>query len=97
MWNFAGRQNDYMNMDGNSLNGNWESGITFIDNARLGTPSSEDQMPNNLANNKGKNHYFFLPLILGIIGMLFHFKNQNQDALAVLYSFCLQEYSLLFT
>ena len=87
MWNFAGRQNDYMNMDGNSLNGNWESGITFIDNARLGTPSSEYQMPNNLASNKGKNHYFFLPLILGIIGMLFHFKNQNQDALAVLLFF----------
>ena len=50
MWNFAGRQNDYMNMDGNSLNGNWESGIGFIDNARLGT--------------KGKNHYYFLPLII---------------------------------
>ena len=87
MWNFAGRQNDFMNMDGNSLNGNWESGVKFIDNARLGTPSSEFQMPNNLANNKGKNHYFFLPLILGIIGMLFHFKNQNQDALAVLLFF----------
>ena len=38
MWNFAGRQNDYMNMDGNSLHGNWESGISFIDNIRLGTP-----------------------------------------------------------
>ena len=41
MWNFAGRQNDFMNMDGNSLKGNWESGIGFIDNARLGTPSAE--------------------------------------------------------
>ena len=36
MWNFAGRQNDYMNLDGNSLYGNWESGIKIIDNARLG-------------------------------------------------------------
>ena len=87
MWNFAGRQNDFMNMDGNSLNGNWESGIGFIDNARLGTPSSEINVPDYLGKNKGKNHYYFLPLLLGIIGMLFHFKKNNQDALAVLLFF----------
>jgi len=87
MWNFAGRQNDYMNMDGNSLNGNWESGIKFIDNARLGTPPSKTPMPNHLANNKAKNHYFFLPLLLGLIGMLFHFKQREQDALVVLLFF----------
>ena len=87
MWNFAGRQNDFMNMDGNSLNGNWESGIGFIDNARLGTPSSEVDVPDYLGKNKGKNHYYFLPLILGLIGMLFHFKQNNQDALAVLLFF----------
>ena len=87
MWNFAGRQNDFMNMDGNSLNGNWESGIGFIDNARLGTPSSEVDVPHYLGKNKGKNHYYFLPLILGFIGLLFHFKLNNQDALAVLLFF----------
>jgi tetratricopeptide (TPR) repeat protein len=87
MWNFAGRQNDFMNMDGNSLNGNWESGIGFIDNARLGTPSSEIKVPDYLGKNKGKNHYYFLPLLLGLIGMLFHFKQNNQDALAVLLFF----------
>ena len=87
MWNFAGRQNDFMNMDGNSLNGNWESGIDIIDNARLGTPSSEVDVPDYLGKNKGKNHYYFLPLILGLIGMLFHFKKSNQDAFAVLLFF----------
>ena len=87
MWNFVGRQNDFMNMDGNSLNGNWESGIGFIDNARLGTPSSDVVIPDYLAKNKGKNHYFFLPLLLGLIGMLFHFKKSNQDALVVLLFF----------
>mgnify|MGYP000132515652 FL=1 len=87
MWNFAGRQNDFMNMDGNSLKGNWESGIGFIDNARLGTPSAEVDVPNYLGKNKGKNHYYFLPLILGLIGMLFHFKQNNQDALTVLLFF----------
>ncbi|MDG2139078.1 MAG: DUF2723 domain-containing protein [Flavobacteriales bacterium] len=86
MWNFAGRQNDYMNMDGNSLHGNWESGISFIDNLRLGTPS-DTISPDHLKNNKAKNHYYFLPLILGLIGMLFHFKKHNQDALVVLLFF----------
>ena len=87
MWNFAGRQNDFMNMDGNSLKGNWESGIGFIDNLRLGTPPAEVDVPDYLGKNKGKNHYYFLPLFLGLIGMLFHFKQNNQDALAVLLFF----------
>ena len=86
MWNFAGRQNDFMNMTGNSLHGNWESGISFIDKARLGQPSKVD-LPNYLKNNKGKNHYYFLPLILGFIGMLFHFKKNEKDALVVLLFF----------
>ena len=86
MWNFAGRQNDYMNMDGNSMNGNWESGISFIDQMRLGTPS-DTIAPDHLKNNKAKNHYYFLPLLLGLIGMLFHFKKQNQDAVVVLLFF----------
>ena len=47
-----------MNMDGNPIYGNWESGIGFIDQARLGTPS-DDFLPNHLRNNKGKNHYYF--------------------------------------
>ena len=88
MWNFAGRQNDYMNMDGNSLHGNWESGIKFIDNARLGTPDSKDSIvPDYLANNKAKNHYYFLPLILGLIGMIYQFKSREQDAISVLLFF----------
>ena len=87
MWNFAGRQNDYMNMDGNPIHGNWESGIPLIDNTRLGTPPSNIAAPNHLKNNKSKNHYFFLPLLLGLIGMLFHFKKNKQDALSVLLFF----------
>ncbi len=86
MWNFAGRQNDYMNMDGNPIYGNWESGISFLDKARLGSPNKE-YLPNHLKNNKGKNHYYFLPLLLGILGMYFHFKNNQQDAIANLLFF----------
>ena len=75
-------------MDGNSLHGNWESGIKFIDNARLGTPDSKDtSVPDYLANNKAKNHYYFLPLILGLIGMIYQFKSREQDAISVLLFF----------
>ena len=67
MWNFTGRQNDIQGRY-NSLNGNWISGIPFIDAIRLGNQSelSEDSL-----NNKARNTYFFLPLILGLIGVFF--------------------------
>ncbi|WP_097046516.1 DUF2723 domain-containing protein [Flagellimonas pacifica] len=66
MWNFVGRQND---MQGRyDENGNWLSGIGFIDSLRLG---SQNNLPSDWENNKGRNTYFFLPLLLGIIGMVF--------------------------
>ena len=68
MWNFAGRQNDINNQQGELDAGNWISGIPFIDNARLGDQSL---LPWDLAGgNAGHNVYFMLPLILGIIGLL---------------------------
>lgn len=74
MWNFAGRQNDIQG-HGNVMNGNWISGIPFIDNVRLG---NQDKLPTSLKNNKGRNKYYFLPLILGILGMLYMYgKNQT--------------------
>ena len=67
MWNFAGRQNDIQG-NGEVTQGNWISGIPFIDNARLGDQSL---LPEEFgAENKGHNVYFMLPLILGIIGIL---------------------------
>jgi len=71
MWNFVGRQNDIQGHDENLINGNWASGISFVDNARLG---DQKLLPDYLKNNKGNNHYFFLPLILGILGMIFMFR-----------------------
>ncbi|MCF8307353.1 MAG: DUF2723 domain-containing protein [Ignavibacteriales bacterium] len=75
MWNFAGRQNDIQG-NGELNNGNWISGINFIDNARLGP---QDKLPDNLKNNRGMNKYYLLPLILGIFGMIFQYKRENQD------------------
>lgn len=65
MWNFVGRQNDIQS-HGELDHGNWISGIKFIDNARLG---NQDALPESLKNNKGHNRYFFLPLLLGLLGI----------------------------
>ena len=74
MWNFVGRQNDVQGRyDGN---GNWLSGIGFIDSLRLG---SQSNLPSDWKNNKARNTYFFLPLILGILGIVFQIsKNPKQ-------------------
>ena len=67
MWNFAGRQNDIQGM-GEVTQGNWISGISFIDNPRLGDQSL---LPDDLGKgNKGHNVFYLLPLLLGIIGLL---------------------------
>jgi hypothetical protein len=71
MWNFAGRQNDIQGHDANIIHGNWISGIPFIDNARLGP---QDKLPDELKNNKGRNKYYFLPLILGLLGMIYMYR-----------------------
>ena len=75
MWNFAGRQNDIQG-HGDCLKGNWISGIGFIDNARLGP---QNQLPATYANNKGRYRYFMLPLLLGIVGMVVHYRRKPTD------------------
>lgn len=83
MWNFAGRQNDIQG-HGNVLYGNWISGIPFIDNARLGDQST---LPDYLKNNKAHNAYYMLPLLLGLIGMYFHYLRENKGFVLVLLLF----------
>lgn len=66
MWNFAGRQNDIQG-SGEIEHGNWITGFKFIDNLLVG---NQDLMPQDLKNNKGHNVFYCLPLLLGIIGLL---------------------------
>jgi hypothetical protein len=76
MWNFAGRQNEIASQSpGNIIDGNWESGIKPLDNLILGDQSNA---PASLRNNKGKNHYFLLPLLLGILGLVFQFDKDKR-------------------
>ena len=76
MWNFAGRQNDLQG-NGEWEHGNWISGIPFIDNMRLGDQS---MLPSELRENKGHNVFYCLPLLLGLIGLLWQlFKNDEKN------------------
>ena len=75
LWNFVGRQDDVQGKL-TDLNGNWLSGIEFIDEARLG---SQDNLPSDVENNKARNTYYFLPLILGLIGLIFHFNRDKKN------------------
>jgi hypothetical protein len=69
MWNFTGRQNDIQGEYDN--NGNWMSGITFLDEMRLGP---QEHLTSDMKNNKGRNLYYFLPFILAVTGMIYHAK-----------------------
>ena len=76
MWNFAGRQNDIQG-NGEWEHGNWITGIPFLDNMRLGDQS---KLPSELRENKGRNVFYCLPLLLGLIGLLWQlFKNDEKD------------------
>ena len=65
MWNFAGRQNDIQG-NGELEHGNWITGFSFIDDARLGDQS---KLPTELKENKGHNVFYCMPLILGLLGL----------------------------
>jgi hypothetical protein len=84
MWNFAGRQNDIQG-HGDNMRGNWIAGIDVIDNARLG--NQDEAAPYYTSQNKSHNTFFFLPLILGMLGLFFHFYRAPKDAFVVLLAF----------
>jgi hypothetical protein len=85
MWNFSGRQNDIQGHSGESMRGNWVSGISAIDNDRLG--NQDESAPYYTAENKSNNKFYYLPLILGLIGLLFHFYRSPKDMFVVLLAF----------
>ncbi|MFA5329202.1 MAG: DUF2723 domain-containing protein [Prolixibacteraceae bacterium] len=70
MWNFSGRQNDIQSQ-GEITNGNWITGINFIDSQRLGDQAT---LPAEFKDNRAHNKYFLLPFILGIIGIVFMYN-----------------------
>lgn len=83
MWNFSGRQSDEQGLYDN-VNGNWMSGITAIDEARLG---SQSHLTEDMLQNKGRNIYYMLPLALGLIGLLYHARKDIKSFYVLLVLF----------
>ena len=78
LWNFAGKQNDFQGFFiGNVRDGNWKTGIPFVDAMFYGDQSA---LPDTTKSNKSNNNLFAFPLILGMIGLFFHFKRKGSDA-----------------
>lgn len=83
-WNFIGRVNDIQGHGTPATDGGWKSGIPAIDAPRLGT---QDDIPPSLAGNKANNSFYFLPFILGLIGLAYQYKKERHDFLAVMLFF----------
>lgn len=93
MWNFTGRQNDIQGRY-DDFNGNWISGIKPIDEIHLGM--SRDNLPSDALENKGRNTYYFLPLILGLIGFIFLFNSDKKQFWVLLVFFLMTGLAIQF-
>jgi hypothetical protein len=85
MWNFVGRENGEQGTEPwNPKSGHWISGINFVDSARL---FNMEKMPDTMRENQARNTYYFLPLIFGLIGLIYQFNRQKRDFTALLMLF----------
>jgi hypothetical protein len=83
MWNFVGRQNDTQGF-GDPLNGNWISGVKPIDDVLIG---KQDKLPEDFKNAPSRNTYFFLPLLLGLFGLIFQLQRDSKNFWVVMLLF----------
>ena len=82
MWNFSGRQNGEQGFfPWDPKSGHWITGIKFLDEWRL---YNQDEMPEVMKEDEGRNKYYMLPFLFGLLGLGFHFKWRNNDAMALL-------------
>jgi hypothetical protein len=79
MWNFSGRQNDVQGFGG-IQDGNWITGIPFLDKMRLG--HSQTDLPESM-KNRGTNKYYLLPLLLGFIGFFYQAKKEYKGTIVI--------------
>ena len=94
MWNFSGRQNDVQGLfPGNVRDGNWITGISFIDNILYGDQSL---MPDSSKNNKAHNKLFLLPFLLGLAGLIYQYKRTGKDLNIVMILFLSTGFAIVF-
>ena len=92
LWNFVGRQDDIQATDETILHGNWLSGITPLDEAYLG-PQSD--LPSEMANNPARNRYFFLPFVLGLLGLIYQLNRDQKNFSVVMWLFIMMGIALV--
>ncbi|MBQ5358248.1 MAG: DUF2723 domain-containing protein, partial [Alistipes sp.] len=92
LWNFVGRQDDIQASDETILHGNWLSGITALDEAYLG-PQSD--LPSEMANNPARNRYFFLPFVLGLLGLIYQLNRDQKNFSVVMWLFIMMGIALV--
>ena len=90
MWNFAGRQNDIQGRV-DRADGNWISGIGFLDNARLGPVLN----PPESLRNKAMNTFYLLPFLLGLLGLFYQWRKDKQNAWVVFLLFFMTGFAIL--
>lgn len=93
MWNFSGRESDIQG-HGGPLNGNWITGVSFVDQMLLGYP--QKNLPKEIAENKGRNKYYMLPFLLGLLGAVYHFRKDRKSFWAVLTLFIFTGLMIVF-
>ena len=92
LWNFVGRQDDIQPDNSTITNGNWISGIKFIDQAYLGP---QENLPGEMENNKARNAYFFLPFLLGLLGLIYQFARDTRNFTVVMWLFFMMGIALV--
>jgi hypothetical protein len=91
MWNFSGRQDDIQGTYGND-NGRWISGISFIDNSfiakNLFAPAwPQENLPKEALANKARNKFFMIPLMIGLLGLIYTYFKDEETFLVILVLF----------
>ena len=92
LWNFVGRQDDIQASGDTILHGNWLSGINALDELYLG-PQSD--LPSEMANNPARNRYFFLPFILGLLGLIYQLNRDQKNFSVVMWLFVMMGIALV--
>ena len=92
LWNFVGRQSDIQPTRVTITDGNWLSGIKWIDEKYLGP---QDDLPREIADNKGRNTYYFLPFLLGLIGLIYQLNRDQRNFSIVMWLFVMMGIALV--
>ena len=92
LWNFVGRQDDIQASDETIVHGNWLSGIRFIDEAYLGP---QTDLPKEMKDNPARNTYFFLPFLLGLIGLIYQLNRDQKNFTVVMWLFIMMGIALV--